>query len=412
MKNMESAIEAERKAAGGAAVGCAGGRIALCVRGESADAVTYASYYGTEQGAGGVGGLLAVAVDGAYYIPCYDHNGNEVCYVSEAGEIAGLYVWDPYGNLVDSCGDMADMFSFGFSTKYHDRENGMIAYQRRFYRPDLGRWLNRDPIEEEGGLNLYGFCGNNAIDTCDCLGLKWEIIRRGNPYVYALARPGDSTDTFETLARTVGLDLADYQIWAHTKDTTPSRCKWYYIPNVKVYHRGARHWWDRAGTSVFAYWDHVNRVQMLRDIKDGFMVVSEDVLSEAAMINGLQMEGIYEYTFTGHGARGEVATGNLDAKYSRPQRITKYGIHKLTIQACGSFRDQSYIDTAKRNKSVGWAANVAAAGTYVGYKTRGILGLVRKDAINIFNVAFTQRSRPGTNSRNEITIFRDGGVRK
>ena len=226
---MERAGHIEREAAGGAAVGCAGGRFALCVRGESADAVTYTLCYGTEQGAGGVGGLLAVAVDGAYYIPCYDHNGNVVCYVSEAGEIAGLYVWDPYGNLVDSCGDKADMFSFGFSTKYHDRENGMIAYQRRFYRPDLGRWLNRDPIEEEGGLNLYGFCGNNAVGKCDCLGLKWEIIRRGNPYVYALARPGDSTDTFETLARTVGLDLAD-------------------IPNVKVYHR------ERAtcGTGVYS----------------------------------------------------------------------------------------------------------------------------------------------------------------
>ena len=31
---------------------------------------------GSEQGAGGVEGLLAVSVDGVFYIPCYDHNGN------------------------------------------------------------------------------------------------------------------------------------------------------------------------------------------------------------------------------------------------------------------------------------------------------------------------------------------------
>ncbi|MBR4758263.1 MAG: hypothetical protein IK084_05600, partial [Bacteroidaceae bacterium] len=33
-------------------------------------------------------------------------------------------------------------FSFGFSTKYHDREVGLIAYQLRSYSPRLGRWLN------------------------------------------------------------------------------------------------------------------------------------------------------------------------------------------------------------------------------------------------------------------------------
>ena len=43
---------------------------------------------GTEQGAGDVGGLVAVSVDGAFFTPCYDHNGNIVCYVSESGTIA------------------------------------------------------------------------------------------------------------------------------------------------------------------------------------------------------------------------------------------------------------------------------------------------------------------------------------
>ena len=115
---------------------------------------------GTEQGAGGVGGLLAVSVDGVFYIPCYDHNGNIVLYVSEAGNIAARYTYDPYGNITDMSGALATQFSFGFSTKCHDRETGLVAYQRRFYSPGLGRWLNRDPIEERGGENLYAFCEN------------------------------------------------------------------------------------------------------------------------------------------------------------------------------------------------------------------------------------------------------------
>ena len=125
---------------------------------------------GSEQGAGGVGGLLAVSVDGVFYIPCYDHNGNIVLYVSEAGGIAAQYTYDPYGNIVDSYGNLADVFSFGFSTQYHDRETGMIGYQRRFYSPVLGRWLNRDPIEEEGGDNLYAFCRNAPSAKFDMLG--------------------------------------------------------------------------------------------------------------------------------------------------------------------------------------------------------------------------------------------------
>ena len=118
---------------------------------------------GTEQGAGGVGGLLAVSLDGVFYIPCYDHNGNIVLYVSESGVIAARYTYDPYGNIVDSNGTLAGVFPFGFSTKYHDREIGMIGYQQRVYSPVLGRWLNRDPIEEEGGENLYAFCRNNPV---------------------------------------------------------------------------------------------------------------------------------------------------------------------------------------------------------------------------------------------------------
>ena len=41
---------------------------------------------------------------------------------------------------------------------------------RRYYNPTLGRWLGRDPIEEKGGLHLYGFVGNNGVNNWDILG--------------------------------------------------------------------------------------------------------------------------------------------------------------------------------------------------------------------------------------------------
>jgi len=60
----------------------------------------------------------------------------------------------------------------GFSTKYTDSETGLVYYIGRYYIPPLGRWLSLDPIEEDGGLNLYGFVGNDGVNRADCLGLK------------------------------------------------------------------------------------------------------------------------------------------------------------------------------------------------------------------------------------------------
>jgi hypothetical protein len=44
-------------------------------------------------------------------------------------------------------------------------------YGRRYFQPANGRFLGRDPIDESGGLNLYGFCGNNGVNRWDVLGM-------------------------------------------------------------------------------------------------------------------------------------------------------------------------------------------------------------------------------------------------
>ena len=46
-------------------------------------------------------------------------------------------------------------------------------YGYRYYDPKTGRWPSRDPIEEEGGMNLYSFGPNNPICGFDDLGLSW-----------------------------------------------------------------------------------------------------------------------------------------------------------------------------------------------------------------------------------------------
>jgi hypothetical protein len=34
----------------------------------------------------------------------------------------------------------------------------------------MGRWINRDPIGYDGGINLYGYCVNNPISNSDSNG--------------------------------------------------------------------------------------------------------------------------------------------------------------------------------------------------------------------------------------------------
>ena len=46
----------------------------------------------------------------------------------------------------------------------------MAVYGYRYYDPVTGRWPSRDPIEEEGGVNLYGFVGNDGIQFVDVAG--------------------------------------------------------------------------------------------------------------------------------------------------------------------------------------------------------------------------------------------------
>ena len=51
----------------------------------------------------------------------------------------------------------------------------LCEYGFRFYSPGQGRFLNRGPIEEQGGLNLYAFVGNDPVSRWDYLGLTDAI---------------------------------------------------------------------------------------------------------------------------------------------------------------------------------------------------------------------------------------------
>jgi len=134
---------------------------------------------GPMEGAGGVGGLLVErfhsATSSSAYAPCYDGNGNVVALAD--GAVMGRYEYGAFGETIRvEGGAVVQANPVRFSTKYWDGETGLLYYTHRYYSPDMGRWLNRDPIEEQGGINLYGFVGNDPVNRWDYLGLDERTL--------------------------------------------------------------------------------------------------------------------------------------------------------------------------------------------------------------------------------------------
>jgi RHS repeat-associated protein len=125
------------------------------------------------------------------YFYVYDGNNNVEALVNAAtGAIGEQYEYGPFGNLLRVTGPLASINPFLFSTKFYDWETGLYYYGYRYYDPSTGRWLNRDPQTESGGLNLYEFAGNDPIDGIDLLGQdSFTIV--GKSFINGFGDSGD-----------------------------------------------------------------------------------------------------------------------------------------------------------------------------------------------------------------------------
>jgi RHS repeat-associated protein len=99
-----------------------------------------------------------------------------------AGVVKERYAFSAFGVrriLTPTFGDRATSecdFTFAFQGQFLDAESGFLNYGYRYYSPHLGRWLNKDPIEEEGETNLYKLENNNSVNAVDILGLITEDV--------------------------------------------------------------------------------------------------------------------------------------------------------------------------------------------------------------------------------------------
>jgi RHS repeat-associated protein len=181
---------------------------------------------GSFQGGGGIGGLLARShgySSGSWSYHNFYHadgNGNITYMVNASQTRVAEYRYDPYGRSLYTYDSLPSGGNrYRFSSKELVISGNLYYYGYRFYDPNLQRWLNRDPMAEQSGLNLYGFVANNPINYVDTLGLAYgNPVPPCYPYPDCLRPPprplnmwdeffSDSSGYMACYLKCIGLDL-------------------------------------------------------------------------------------------------------------------------------------------------------------------------------------------------------------
>ncbi|MEI6056685.1 MAG: RHS repeat-associated core domain-containing protein [Lentisphaerota bacterium] len=103
----------------------------------------------------------------------YDGSGNVVALTNATGKVVQTYSYDAYGNLLAKTGSSPN--SYMFSTKEYDSKSGLYYFGARYYDPEIGRWMSKDPMGMIDGPNMYLYCLNNPINFMDPFGycISW-----------------------------------------------------------------------------------------------------------------------------------------------------------------------------------------------------------------------------------------------
>ena len=126
----------------------------------------------------GATGLIAGALNGQLYYFYQDGSGSTSHLADSNGVLKEWYRYDLQGNpfFYNGNDQQINNSAFGvrhlFTGQQWYSEVGLYDLRNRFYSPDIGRFLQPDPIGHRGGSNLYRYCRNNPVTKWDPSGLQ------------------------------------------------------------------------------------------------------------------------------------------------------------------------------------------------------------------------------------------------
>jgi RHS repeat-associated protein len=164
----------------------------------------------------------------------------------ESAMIVEKYEYDIFGKPTiydesdSKISDSAVGNRYMFTGRRYDPRIGLYYYRARYYHPEIGRFLQPDPIGYAGGMNLYGYCGNNPVMRKDAHGLFNDFDGMSYSEVMKLAEsfrpPASKKLKPEELLRKLGSYGNPYGRMTISRAGAPSQ---YYSSTVeaKVYYR-------------------------------------------------------------------------------------------------------------------------------------------------------------------------------
>ena len=216
---------------------------------------------GSLQGAGGIGGILAMTESSG--ASSYFHNdavGNVTALMDGYENIVARRTYGAFGNSIFLGGNKAGANPFWFSSQLEVVPE-LYLYKHRPYSTILPGWPNRDPIQERGGINLYRYVHNNPLRFVDPWGLAGaeedretvseedrdeEIMRGGKETPEEQMRDRAAA---EAAARARGQDPNQSYIGPRPEDVKPTSCPTTGKPVYRVWGDGSGPW-GRSWTPV------------------------------------------------------------------------------------------------------------------------------------------------------------------
>ncbi len=125
----------------------------------------------------GLGLISKITPAGNAYYYHYDGIGSTIALTDSLGNIVNKYAYDAFGKVLSQTETISNTFKYVGRFGVMDDGNGLLYMRARYYDPEVGRFVSKDPIGLMGGINIYAYGKNNPLRFADPVGLdNWDVV--------------------------------------------------------------------------------------------------------------------------------------------------------------------------------------------------------------------------------------------